>query len=68
MPYVFRSYSEFRNATIECPECGWSGQGRAMDVGEVFEGGCVSEYHCPQCKSGDHLAVAAWPLIGESQE
>ena len=68
--YQFDSYSEFRNAQIECP-CGWSGQGREMAVGEVFEGGMVSEYLCPRCtggKEGDWLVVAAWPLIGESQE
>ena len=68
---VFHSYSEFRNATVTCPRCGWAGQGRHMTVGEVFEGGMVSEYHCPKCgggPTGDHLAVAPWPLIGESQE
>jgi hypothetical protein len=43
MAYSFQSYSEFRNATIDCPKCGWSGQGRAMDVGEVFERGMLSE-------------------------
>lgn len=66
---AFHSYSEFRNATVTCPRCGWSGQGRQMKVGEVYEGGQVSEYHCPRCEgNGDYLAVAPWPQIGESQE
>jgi hypothetical protein len=64
---VFQSYSEFRNADLICPHCGWRGQGRETQVGEVFEGGMVSEYHCPDCKNGDYLAVAPWPRIGESQ-
>ena len=68
---IFKSYSEFRNATITCDLCGWSGQGREMSVGEVSEGGMVSEYHCPRCEGGSeaqHLAVAPWPRIAESQE
>jgi len=67
----FNSYSEFRNATITCDRCGWTGQGRQMHVGEVYEVGQLSEYHCPACgggPSGDYLATAVWPLIGESQE
>ena len=31
--YVFQSYSDFRNATITCAMCGWSGQGRQMKIG-----------------------------------
>jgi hypothetical protein len=61
-----QKYSEFRNATITCPNCGWSGQGRQTRVGEVFERGQVCEYHCPRCE--EYLAVVPWPLIGESQE
>src|SRR6266849_6425046 len=66
MATVFRGYSEFRNATLACPKCAWSGQGRQTEVGEVFEDGMVSEYHCPKCS--EYLAVAPWPRIGESRE
>lgn len=66
MATVFRGYSEFRNATLTCPKCAWSGQGRQTEVGEVFEDGMVSEYHCPKCS--EYLAVAPWPRIGESRE
>jgi len=69
--HVFQSYSDFRNANVTCAMCGWSGQGRQMKVGEVHEEAQVREYDCPKCgggRSGDYLAVAPLPLIGESQE
>ena len=69
--HVFQSYSDFRNANVTCAMCGWSGQGRQMKVGEVHEEARVREYYCPKCgggRSGDYLAVAPLPLIGESQE
>ena len=69
--YVFQSYSDFRNATITCAMCGWSGQGRQMKVGEVHEEARVREYYCPKCgggRSDDYLAVAPLPLVGEPQE
>ena len=69
--YVFHSYSDFLNATVTCAMCGWSGQARQMKASEVHEDAQVREYDCPKCrggKSGDYLAVAPWPLIGESQE
>jgi predicted RNA-binding Zn-ribbon protein involved in translation (DUF1610 family) len=56
MMIAYAGYSEFRNAAITCPKCAWSGQGRQAEVGEMFEGGTVSEYHCPQC--GEYIAVA----------
>lgn len=59
-------YSTFRNSQITCKACGWIGLGRETQVGEVFEGGQISEYHCPQC--GEYLWAVPWPLIGESQE
>ena len=69
--HVFQSYSDFRDATVTCAMCGWSGQGRQMKVGEVHEEAQVREYDCPKCgggRSGDYLAVAPLPLIGESHE
>ena len=69
--HVFQSDSEFRNATVTCAMCGWSGQGRQMKVGEVHEEARVREYYCPKCGGGwsdDYLAVAPLPLIGESRE
>jgi len=69
--HVFRSYNNFRNATVTCAMCGWSGQGRQMKVSEVHEEAQVREYDCPKCgggRSGDYLAVAPLPLIGESEE
>ena len=69
--HVFQSDSEFRNATVTCAMCGWSGQGRQMKVGEVHEEARVREYYCPKCgggRSDDYLAVAPLPLIGESRE
>jgi hypothetical protein len=69
--HVFQSYSTFRNATVTCAMCGWSGEARQMKVGEVHEEARVREYYCPKCgggRSGDYLAVAPLPLIGESQE
>jgi hypothetical protein len=69
--HVFQSYSNFRNATVTCAMCGWSGQGRQMKVSEVHEEAQVREYDCPKCgggRSGDYLAVAPLPLIGESEE
>src|SRR5579862_4161047 len=66
MPHTaFHSYSQFRNATLTCDNCNWSGQGRETDVGDVYEQDKVSEYHCPHCKHADHLAVAPWPRLGE---
>lgn len=59
-------YSTFRNSPITCKACGWSGLGRDTMVGEVFEGGQISEYHCPKC--GEYLRAVPWPQIGESQE
>ncbi len=32
MATVFHGYSEFRNATITCPKCAWSGQGRQLHL------------------------------------
>ena len=69
--HVFQSYNNFRNATVTCAMCGWSGQGRQMKVSEVHEEAQVREYDCPKCgggRSGDYLAVAPLPLIGESEE
>jgi len=69
--HVFESYSDFRNATVTCAMCGWSGQGRQMKVGEVHEEARVREYYCPKCgggRSDDYLAVAPLPRIGESHE
>ncbi|HKD55204.1 MAG TPA: hypothetical protein VKB72_13395 [Steroidobacteraceae bacterium] len=69
--HVFQSYSHFRNATVTCAMCGWSGEGRKMKTGEVHEDAQVREYYCPRCGGGsssDYLAVAPWPLKGESQE
>ena len=69
--YIFQSHSDFLNATVTCAMCGWSGQARQMKASEVHEDAQVREYDCPKCgggKSGDYLAVAPWPLIGESQE
>jgi hypothetical protein len=69
--HVFQSYSNFRNATVTCAMCGWSGQGRQMKVGEVHEEAQVREYYCPSCgggRSDDYLAVAPLPAVGESQE
>ena len=69
--HVFQSYSNFRNATVTCAMCGWSGLGRQMKVGEVHEEARVREYYCPKCgggRSDDYLAVAPLPLIGESHE
>jgi len=69
--HVFQSYSNFRNATVTCAMCGWSGQGRQMKVGEVHEEARVREYYCPKCgggRSDDYLAVAPLPLVGEPQE
>ena len=63
---AIRSYSKFRRAHLKCKNCCWKGQGRETKVGEVFEDGMVSEYHCPKC--GEYLAVAPWPRIGESQD
>lgn len=68
--HVFESYSTFRDATVTCAMCGWSGQGRQMKVGEVHEEARVREYYCPKCgggRSDDYLAVAPLPLVGESQ-
>lgn len=61
--FNFDSHSQFRSATITCPQCRWSGQGRHLTVGEVLERSMATEYHCPTCD--EYLAVAAWPLIGE---
>ena len=69
--YVFKSYSDFLNATVTCAMCGWSGQARRLKASEAHEDAQVREYDCPKCgggKSGDYLAVAPWPLISESQE
>ena len=69
--HVFQSYSDFRDATVTCAMCGWSGQGRQMKVGEVHEEARVREYYCPKCgggRSDDYLAVAPLPLVGEPQE
>jgi hypothetical protein len=69
--HVFQSYSNFRDATVTCAMCGWSGQGRQMKVGEVHEEAQVREYYCPKCgggRSDDYLAVAPLPLVGEPQE
>jgi hypothetical protein len=68
--HVFQSYGDFRSASVTCAMCGWSGQGRQMKVGEVHDEAQVREYHCPKCgggRSGDYLAVAPLPLIGEPQ-
>ena len=59
-------YSAFRTGPITCKACGWSGPGRDAQVGEVFEGGQISEYHCPKC--GEYLRAVPWPRSGESQE
>jgi len=69
--YVFQSYSDFLNAAVTCAMCGWSGQARQMKASEVHEEAGVREYDCPKCgggRSGDYLAVAPLPLIGEPQE
>jgi len=69
--YVFQSYSDFVNATVTCAMCGWSGEGRQLKASEVHEDAQLREHDCPKCgggKSGDYLAVAPWPLIGESGE
>jgi len=59
-------YSTFRKLLITCKACGWTGLGRETQVGEVFEGGQISEYHCPRC--GEYLRAVPWPHVGESQE
>jgi predicted RNA-binding Zn-ribbon protein involved in translation (DUF1610 family) len=61
-----QEYSTFRNSQITCKACGWTGLGRETQVGEVFEGGQISEYHCPRC--GEYLRAVPWPLVGESQK
>jgi hypothetical protein len=69
--HVFESYSDFRNATVTCAMCDWSGQGWQMKVGEIHEEARVREYYCPKCgggRSDDYLAVAPLPRIGESHE
>jgi hypothetical protein len=69
--HVFQTYSSFRNSTVTCAMCGWSGQGGQMKTGEIHEEAQVREYYCPKCGGGsssDYLAVAPLPLIGESQE
>ena len=59
-------YSEFKQSPITCKACGWSGFGRDCEVGEVFEGGQISEYHCPRCHV--YLRAVPWPRVGEPQE
>jgi hypothetical protein len=64
---VFKSYSAFRDTTINCHHCEWTGQGaEAKVVGETFgkdEVG-LTEYLCPQCDG--YLAIAPRPTIDES--
>lgn len=62
---IAESYRKFRNQEIRCPKCGWTGKGRDAQLGEVFELGEVSEYHCPSCN--EYLYVVPWPRLGESQ-
>jgi hypothetical protein len=61
---VVGEYTRFKTSPIACT-CGWSGLGRECQVGEVFEGGQISEYHCPECEK--YLRAVPWPLIGENQ-
>ena len=68
--HVFQSYSDFLSATVTCAMCGWSGQARQMKASEVHEdakSGSTTARNVGGGKSGDYLAVAPWPLIGESQ-
>ena len=59
------AYSRFKQGPITCERCGWSGKGADCTVGEVFEGGQISEYHCPKCDQ--RLAAVPWPMAGEAQ-
>src|SRR5262249_36972544 len=53
------THQEFKQAHIPCAPCGCQGLGADMDVGEVFEGGQISEYHCPKC--GEYWGAVPWP-------
>lgn len=59
------NYREFKQGSITCLKCGWQGRGSEMHVGEVFEGGQISEYHCPKC--GEYWGAVPWPMIDEGE-
>ena len=59
------NYHDFKAALITCKHCNWQGLGVDMEVGEAFEGGQISEYHCPKC--GEYWGAISWPAVGENQ-
>ncbi|MGH9641884.1 MAG: hypothetical protein ACRD3Q_05620 [Terriglobales bacterium] len=71
MAYSFSNFSDFRNAKLTCPDCGWVGQGRQTRAGNTFD--YCAEFLCPVCghgggKNHDYLAVANFPKPGELWE
>src|SRR5262245_42309632 len=57
------THEEFRAAVVTCRKCKWQGTGADMNVGEVHEGGGISEYQCPKC--GEYWGAVPWPRIAQ---
>lgn len=44
------NYYDWMESQLSCKQCGWHGQGKQTELGEMYRDG--SEHSCPQC-SGD---------------
>jgi hypothetical protein len=49
---------EFRRRAITRRDCGWSGRGADMQVGETFGDG--ADFHCPAC--GERYSFVQWSV------
>jgi predicted RNA-binding Zn-ribbon protein involved in translation (DUF1610 family) len=57
---------ELQRMSVACPNCGWQGTGAELSLGEMHDGGCVSDYNCPSCH--EWIAVAKWPTPSECRD
>lgn len=55
------NYYEWREATLLCKHCGWSGLGKDTKLQEAFRE--LAEYGCPACS--ERIAVVAYPTTAE---
>jgi hypothetical protein len=57
-------YSDWQELPYTCPECAWSGLGKACKQGQMFRE--LFELCCPNC--GEKLGIVLFPTVEESRQ
>ena len=61
---VYEDCSAFRDMTVTCPDCGWSGLGQETTFGDQGANASIRAYFCPKCTTAEQ-GLPKIPVIAE---